>query len=826
MVLSKEEAQALVAFGRAGNSLTEDQKQALREYKAVAMTGQQDPQKALQAVADISSRELTAQDKLFKQALGKIAPIKDVVITETGETPFLRLVHKIYGPDGWTFDDNMQVIVKPKGAKEFMPLPAEGLGSTLGRMGQSIVGGVGGELVGAGVGSLAGPVGIPVGAAIGGFAGGFAAGSKNVADAVNAGKKIGIIKPEEQTKLNQVILTSGAVEGGLNAALGAGVPLIKGAKAMISNLPKKLSEIPGAVESFKQGVRTAKTPAQAAINLLDRTGSGSNEILESLGLSPGFSDLQKQKAAVLAENTSRRMMADFGDVSAGDFGSVVKKSADKYLERVNKLSNAAFNNADASVMNQLRNGKPVQTLDVSDVMTALKRELYKDKTPAQIAEADKFISALEETLNLTKRDIASGRLKVPERTKAMFSKQVSVKDPDTVEAISSLDAALGGKPKITPGKEKTVTQLDESFDPVAVTARDFKVTKTFLKDTLTKLENPRFVLDKRDKKTITQWLKAFESPFTKEADEASEIALDVLDNVATTSDNPFLEVAPKIVGGKGSGAKPFEDITKGYKIRTIGFDKLPLSTRKILKAPNAAALEDSLLNTDVSTIKGLKKIVDRTASETEKAQYAKAVKARTFNPPTTAGKKQLSPTTARATPDSLLQASALGIDDMKTLQAQGIKLNPNPVKDVQLTKSQQAQLPAETMIQGNYAANVLSGSENPLQALLGQDEATRLLFEAQELAKQQRMMGIPQSAVDIGDAGNKGIGGNFKLSDLLKTIPVVARPATRVAGNTLEAARDISLLLGGAGSAKELAGFGIRTNPIGELLTSPEQRRR
>ena len=825
-MVSENVVRALVEKHKSGKKLSNSELQILVDYKAEqtqAITGQTPSsvdvasipsryREGFESVATSETRALTAQDELFAKQLGQLGPIAEVQISETpGDTLKARLVNKVYGADSWQFDESGKISVKPKGVDRYLPLPQEGFEGTGQRMLQSAGLTTGAELAGATIGAAAGggPLGAVIGGSLGAGLGGATSGAKNVLDSIGQAEKLGLLQSGERKAFNETVMQGGAIEGGLSLVFGGLVPVAKGVgSALVGDIAEKsskagfnkLTDIPRAIRVESQNL------GQETIDFLRRFGAGSDELIESLGFSPKPGELQVGKAALRAEQQSDKLMREFADLEVGAGGTTIQNVVRRFVDDVNARSDTLFDTAIAQVESNIAKGKPVETLDLTKLYGALEKELLSGKTPSERVEAQKFLSELQSNLNLTKNEVASRALPSKAGARLQFSKPgvgIKVRDPNVFGP-----GATTQTPRI---------ELTGEFDPTKVTARDYAKTKNFIKDELATLENPKFILDKKDKKTITQWLKAFESPFAKGPGTADDLSVALNLGDDASKGNKFLAAIPS----KPKQSETFQNIADGYSVRSEGYKQFSPEARKVvLQTDDPAQVTERLFNKP--KIAGqVRKIVSDVGTPEEQDLYVKSVRAELFNPSSTAGKKQLQRKTTPGVSQETMMQTATTPEEMRAVQAQGIRLDPELIKQAQLTEGARSAAPSQTILQGSRPASLLSGTDSAVRELLGEEAAQRSLREAQELAGAQITEGIPQSAADIGIANQPGL-----IEKVLGIVPRVARPAARAGADITELLRNASFAVGGPAASTQLAGYGLRADPINQLLAPPSQRRR
>lgn len=784
----------LIRKGKAGEELTQNEIQVLKDYRTNRagpskpkqdFSSIKDPEMlaGIQAVAQSGARKLTAQDKLFAKKLGKIGPISKIDLTEEGDTPELRLALDVYGADNVTIDEDGEITVKPKGQTEFLRLPSEGGLSTLGRTVKTGLA----TLVGESIGSPGGVLGVAAGA---GIAGGLTE-RDNVKKAINEAEKLGIVLPDERKVFDGAVMTATITGGSLGAIFGGGVPVLKGMSKAGS-----FKAIPSAIRSEN------KTIAQESVNLLRRFGVRGK-------------DIQKNKATLGAEQMSDELLAELSGVEPGSGGTVFREVLDNFVSRVNSESDNLFNQAAINTEKRLAEGKPVATANISELYNAFRDKVLKEASVNDRPEILSFLDELQNELNFTKQQIASGQLPVKGAASRQFASNV-------VEQVPT-DATIFG----VGGFSDTVSQrITLDFDPSKFTARDFNKTKNFIKDALTNLDNPKYILDKNSKKNITQFLKALEKPFTTTADEASEIALiNGIKPNELIAENPLLQV--KIEMPKN--ASDFSKVVQGYKVRADGFKKAPIELRKVTQnAPTDNALEESLFKMDFSIAKQARGLVDEFASPENKQVFTTSIKGNLLNPSSSAGKKQIVRRTRPDVSQEVKDRAVMTNDELKAFQAEGGKPTASEFggagfgESVVFTADETLGNPTITQLQGNRASNILSGRGSTPSALLG-ESAEETLSQSQKLSGLQSASGIPQSAVDIGKTTDNALQQSKKgnlISALGDLLGAGARPVARIGADVIEGISSFSP----AATVPNIGGYAVRNETLDNLLGRNKRR--
>jgi hypothetical protein len=749
----------LISKAKSGAELSNDELDFLQSYKEQKVPNQTKSdvgglaessklQSALQASITNDSRALTSQDKIFSKQLSKIGPISNVDLTAPGDTPKLRLALKIYGQDNVMLNNKGELMVRPKGQSEYMELPVEAMGSSAIRFGKTVGASVLGEALGA-------PGGI-LGVAAGGATGSALAERNNIGEAIKKAQEFGIVHADEKRAFNDALNTATVTGGVLGGIFGGGVPVLKGALKAGS-----LKKLPSAIRSENN------TVAQEATNFLRRFGVGSG-------------DIQKTKAALRAEQMSDALGEEFAGVAPGSGGKVARDTITNFVNGVNDRSNKLFEDAVYSTEKKIQEGQAVPIIDLTDAFGAFKKKVLKEASKNDKPQVMSFLSDLKNEINYTKQQIASGQIPAHPNTVKQFA--------DTVVDAQPKDVSIFG-----PGVIDSVSsqQLTPRFNPQKFTARDFNKTKNFLKDTLTSLDNPKYILDKNTKKNVTQFLKTIEQPFSQGADEASEIAMELGDDtIDLLKGNDSL--------GKvkfSDGVDDFQRIKDGYSVRAEGFKKVPLKVGdSVRKATTDTELETNLFKTDYTLAKQVRNLIDETASPDDKQLFTTSIKARLLNPSSSAGKKQIQRRTQEYVKPSVMDNAVLTDEELKAFQKQGGKPKAGPFGgigggSIKLSTEETIGAPTITEFQGNRAANVLAGTDSTPSALLGSD-APQVLQQSQELSGLQSSSGVAQSAADFPKTPNlSGLASNQAiLPAVMNLIGSGVRPAARVGADVIEAA--------------------------------------
>lgn len=807
----------LISRAQSGEKLGADDIKKLQDYKAGILASPKSESLNIPAqyregfegatVAGAGLRKTTGQDQLFAKALARIGPIANTQITDVdGDTLKVRLANKIYGPEGWTLDDSGELLVKPRGQNDFLKPAGEDIIPSLQRTGITAASGLIGETVGgiagtatapftAGTSLIAGPaIGAGVGSAIGE--------NKNIKNAIKDAVKLELIQPSEKPIFDKAVNEATAIGGGLGALFGGGTPIIKGiASATVGKTAQATGQrgLAG-LKNLPQAIRVEdQSLGQGIVNNLRRFYAGDKEF-------------KTAKAVINAENFSDKLLEEISSVEPGSGGQVVKDVYGRFIGAINERSGALFQQAEQSVERGLEQGKLPAFYDIKDLWKSFQAKTFKEASENDKPAVAAFLSDLEKELNFTKLQVVKGEIPVNPRAAQSFASDIRGEMP--------LDTAIFGPNQTTPTVSKG---LVETFDPTKVTARDYNKAKNFIKDNLTQLDNPKYIIDKRTKKNITQFLAAFERPFSQNADEALDLM--TASGVGAKDlrvDNPFLRAKVKVP----ANAKDFNNVSKGYSVRKKGFDYFPEEARKIInQADNPAILEDKLGSLDAISAKNFRTLIDNFSDPEEQLVFNTSVKAKLYNPSTGAGKKQIQRKSIPGASDEVLQQA----QPTETLIEQGIKPKRSVIEN-QLIKSGTEALPTTTFVQGSRAANLLEGSGSPYRSLLG-NEAEQTLSQAQELAGLQSASGVPQSAVDLAPKAGLPASTIDKLanpkspnliSGALSLLGNVARPTAGGAADLLEMFKNATFAP--AATVPNLGGYAIRNDTTDRLLNGRKYR--
>lgn len=748
---------------------------------------------------NIEGRQMTAQDKAFAMALGKIGPIANVPLNETGDTPTHRLADKIYGPDNWLIDTkNNQIKVRSKGQEQYFPLPIENMLPSLQRTGITTATGLSGDALG----SLALLSGNPIvgvaGIAAGSSAGGAIGENINIKNAINDAKKLGVFKPEERQVFDDAVNQATITGGSLGLLFGGGLPVLKGVLkgGITKGLPKAIR-----TEDFslaQEGIDNARK------------------------FSVGGKDFNKIRSTLNAEQLNDKLFNEFSNAPSGKAGTVTRDSANRFIQQNDNAANVRFNSAEAEVKRNLAQGKKVGLYDISGLWSRLQEKVLGGAADDEKPEVRKFLKALESNLNYTKKQIIAPEFPLSAKGEArkQFQNSIAIESP--------ADATIFGPGSIKIGEKKIITP---DFDPKKVTALDFKMAKNFIKDTLTKLENPKYILDKGTKKDATEFLHALEAPFAGNAGDAVDVSLaNGFDPVDLGKSGTYKGIKTKVVGSD----EAFNNIAQGYKIKQQGYKQLPVDIRKVIKNnPTDTMLEEQLMNFDPTYAKQVRTIVDKYATPDEKLGFSTSVKARIYNPSDTVGKQQIQRQTKDVLSSNVIEQGMSPEEMIK----QGIRPSRALTEKALIPEGEKALAPTQTFYKADRVANTLSSPETrdtTAKILLGKD-ANPTLTQAQELAGYQKGAGmttreqpnltVPTAIRNLGSPSDKktGLVGGA-ISDIGHLLGSVARPAAGMGADALEALKTATFAP--AATVPNLGGYAVRNDLIGQPFKSEEERKR
>lgn len=729
----------------------------------------------------ISQGKLDIKDRNFAQALGQIAPVAQVPLNEQGDTLYLRLLKKTYGDNNITVDPdtNQLLILDEKGNTR--KAPGQDSLSSIGRFAQNLVGNLAGEAIGGTLGSIGGPLGTMAGLSVGGGIGAGIAEFGNVDTAITKAKMLGLVTKEDQGLVKKAIDDSLGV-GVISTMFGPASPVLKGTFSGLKS--------GGLKEVFPAIRREANDLTQAGVDAMRRFGTSS----------PG---LQRIKAQGTAENISDMLRSQASSVEPGTAGAIAKDAVDKFKATVNAESDSFFTQANANVEQKIAQGKKVDFYNISNLWNQFEKDFLSKPRSSQ-KEAQAFLNDLKDNLNFTKFQVLDGQLSAKNPATSGFVKKgkeiiqspVSTIDPMTGQPIPKINI-ITGQP-LTETTQRQVLQ-NTGFDATQITAKDYNQTKNFIKDTLTQLDNPRYILDKQDKTSITQFLNAFERPFSQNADEALDLAddLGIDSGVLNSSKNPYILTPVKLP----ENASDFYKVRDGYNIRKAAYEQLPLDARKIVQKGTPTQIEDALFSSDPTLAKNLRTVIDKYAPD-QAPTFTNAVKSNLINKSSSIqASRKVNPEAFNKNPSQFETTKA----GQEAVQATGEKLQAAPVKQSVLKEKGNL----ETFVSGKGLTKATE--ENTAKALLGEDASSLSSTGALLGGKQDRSQMLPSgsSANDFANFFGRGAGSDPAKGAFVGTLLGIPggpggmaagaaaggaigagiRPASRMAADVLETAR-------------------------------------
>lgn len=622
--------------------------------------------------------EKTGKDKVFAMRLADIAPVANVPLNEQGDTLYLRLLKKTYGDQNITIDPETSKLVIKDGTKT-RSAPGQDLLPSVGRFAKNLGGGILGDVAGGALaGSRFGPYGALAGSAIGAGIGTGLMEFNNVDQSITKARSMGLIQKGDDGLIQKAL--GDATGAGLTAGLtGGALPVLKGGIAGL--LEHNLAAVPAAIRTEGQSI------AQAGADAMRRFGVNSP-------------DMQRLKLQGRAENLSDNLINQYGGVAPGTAGSIAKESVDNFVGGVNSLSDARFTQASNNVEKKIAQGKKVDFYDISDLWNKFEKS-FLSKPRGDQATAQSFLTDLKDNLNFTKFQTLDGQLPSKNVIGTGF-----VKKAKEISQIPSSVLGPNGQP-ILQTIEKDILENIE-FSPTQITAKDYNQTKNFIKDALTKLDNPKYILDKQDKTLITQFLKEFERPFSNNADEALEMAnnIGIDPSLVNSSKNPFILSKTKLP----ENASDFHLVRDGYGIRKQGFERLPLDARKVVNKETPTQIEEALFSGDSTIASQIRSVIDEVNPAAGK-EFTNAVKSRLVNSASNPGTRKISQKAFIDNPEQFAVSEA----EMKGIQSIGKKLEARTVKEAVLKQPGQQ---SEFFVKGNKLSKDLNTNDT-VRNLLG-----------------------------------------------------------------------------------------------------------